>query len=421
MFSVVELFSGIGSQARALRNIRDDVDITGTCEWDLHAFTAYDTIHHGNGRILPEIQKLDRESLLDHLDNYSLSGDGKTPLHPLVLKSFQTELLRRILSAILRSKNFVDICSLHGKELPEKIDLLTYSFPCQDLSAVGAFHGYNKGIDRSSGSRSSLLWQVERILQERHDEGMSMPKFLLMENVTTLLNERHFNNFQEWIHSLTRLGYTSKYFQLNATLFGLPQNRLRLLMLSVFTGRDSCREKAIKLFFSKVNDADIVFDYRQSPFYRKQTILSLLRINYDDKMLLQEALECNPNDTPSRQKIWDENPQILLSGNIINPAISAVATLTTKQDRNPNSGNLHFESPIAGRSKFRYLTPRECFLFMGFADKDYECLQSNNMVFQDGGKLFSRDKLIRMAGNSIPVKMLEGIFLQMGKIERLLG
>ena len=421
VFNVVELFSGIGSQARALQNIRKDINVVGTCEWDYHAFIAYDTIHNANGAILPEIQKLNKEELLAQLTPLTLSGDGKAPLPAGFINTFPVELLKRMLSAIKRSANYVDVCSLKGKDLPDQVDLLTYSFPCQDLSNVGAFHGYTKGIDRDSGSRSSLLWQVERMLEERLADGMTMPRFLLMENVTALLNDRHFKNFQEWIKALQDFGYTSKYFQLNASRLGLPQNRLRLLMLSVYTGKDEKIEKRIKQFFSKLNESDVIFEYRESPFYKKMDISDLLRINYEDPKFMNEALECNPNDTPSRRKIWEDNPQIILPGNIINPEISAVATLTTKQDRNPNSGNLFFDSPLDGRSKFRYLTPRECFLFMGFKDEDYDVLLSNNLVVKENVQLFTRDKLIRMAGNSIPVKMLEGIFLQIEKIEKILG
>ena len=76
------------------------------------------------------------------------------------------ESLRYIYTSIRRNHNFVDISALEGKEMPDGIDILTYSFPCQDLSNVGAFHGYNKGIDKDSGSRSSLLWQVGRVLTE---------------------------------------------------------------------------------------------------------------------------------------------------------------------------------------------------------------------------------------------------------------
>ena len=133
-------------------------------------------------------------------------------------------------------------------------------------------------------------------------------------------------------------------------------------------------------------------------------------MDYSNRKLFEEAVECTPNDTESRRKIWEENPQLVLEGNKINPYYNVIRTITTKQDRNPNSGNIYFESGIAGRGKFRYLTPRECLLFMGFNDKDFRQIKKANVQYHKGNYLFSRDKIIRMAGNSIPVKLLEGMF-----------
>ena len=130
-------------------------------------------------------------------------------------------------------------------------------------------------------------------------------------------------------------------------------------------------------------------------------------------------MECTPNDTKSRRKIWLENPEIVhVDGKVTDDKF--IRTITTKQDRHPNSGNIYFDSGVAGRGKFRYLTPRECLLFMGFEDKDYESLQANNPEQRVKSKLFPRDKIIRMAGNSIPVKMLEGFFYQLYKIEPIM-
>ena len=70
------------------------------------------------------------------------------------------------------------------------------------------------------------------------DAEKELPKYLLMENVPTLLAKRHKSNFETWIDDLKELGYVSYYFQLNASDFGLPQNRPRLLMVSVFVGDD---------------------------------------------------------------------------------------------------------------------------------------------------------------------------------------
>lgn len=410
-YNLVELFSGIGSQAKALKNLGCSVNTLGTCEWDLHAFIAYDAIHE-SCEIPADIAEKSKDEILEHLSQYSLSNNGKEAMAFKTLKTYSIDTLRRIYAAIVRNKNFVDVSSLKGDDMPENIDILTYSFPCQDLSNVGAFHGYNKGIDKDSGSRSSLLWQVGRILKEMKDSDKSMPRYLLLENVPTLLSARHKNNFETWIGELEELGYKNYHFQLNASSFGLPQNRPRLLMISVFVGDDTNKERTVEEFFEFKTKESIVEEFKNSEYFKDTTIDELLRIDYQNKTLWNEAVECTPNDTVSRREIWDENPKLVLEGNIINPEYDVIRTITTKQDRNPNSGNLYFDSGIVGRGKFRYLTPRECFLFMGFTDEDYDNVIKNNPEVHKNSKLFPRDKLIRMAGNSIPVKLLEGIFYQ---------
>ena len=217
--NIVELFSGIGSQAKALKNLGYKVNTLGTCEWDLHAFIAYDAIH--SSPELPEtIARMGKAEILKKLESYTLSNNGKEKMEFKTLRSYSEESIRRIIAAIERNKNYVDVSSLTGDQMPEGVDILTYSFPCQDLSNVGAFHGYNIGFDKNSGSRSSLLWQVGRILQEMRDGGKALPRYLLMENVPTLLAERHKDNFKKWIEDLKGLGYISYYFQLNASNFG---------------------------------------------------------------------------------------------------------------------------------------------------------------------------------------------------------
>ena len=417
--NIVELFSGIGSQAKALKNLGYTINTLGTCEWDLHAFIAYDAIH--NSAELPEdVAQMKKEDILKKLSVYTLSNNGKEKMEYKTLKTYSEDVLRRVYAAIIRSNNFVDVSSLTGEKMPNGIDVLTYSFPCQDLSNVGAFHGYNKGIDKDSGSRSSLLWQVGRILQEMKDSQREMPKYLLMENVPTLLAERHLNNFNTWKSDLEKLGYYSYHFQLNASDFGLPQNRPRLLMISVFVGDDPKKLEKAKEFFEGKEPEDVVKEYKDSEHYKKLGIEDLLRIDYKNDKYRKEAEECTPNDTVSRREIWEENPQLVLEGNRINKKYSVIRTITTKQDRNPNSGNLYFDSGIEGRGKFRYLTPRECFLFMGFTDEDFDNVIKNNPEIHKNSKLFPRDKLIRMAGNSIPVKLLEGIFYQIKLLDEIL-
>jgi DNA (cytosine-5)-methyltransferase 1 len=361
------------------------------------------------------------DELLAALEGLGLSNNGKEAMQFKTLRTYKVDTLRRIYAAIKRCNNFIDISTLTGDKIPENIDIMTYSFPCQDLSNVGAFHGYNKGIDKGSGSRSSLLWQVGRILAEMKVDGKKLPKFLLLENVPALLAERHIGNFETWIKDLEALGYISKYFLLNARDFGLPQNRPRLLMISVYVGESETSKSKVQKYFDSKCSADIVSEYYNSKHYREIKVSDLLRINYADKKLLAEAIECTPNKTVSRDTIWKDNPQIIREDGTLDPQIKFIRTITTKQDRNPNSGNLYFNSGIPGRSTWRYLTPRECFLFMGFTDADYDHVIENNPEVHINSKLFPRDKLIRMAGNSIPVKLLEGIFYQIQKIDEQLS
>ena len=417
MYNLVELFSGIGSQAKALSNIGMKTNVIGTCEWDIQAFCAYDAIHN-NTTVPKSIQNMSKEEILGELSKYTLSNNGKEAMEDKSLRAYPLPVLKKILTAIRRSKNYVDINGLTGDLLPNDVDILTYSFPCQDLSNVGAFHGYNKGIDKNSGSRSSLLWQVGRILTEMKDLGKNLPRYLLMENVPSLLSPRHYDNFKEWILDLKELGYESHYYQLNAHDFGLPQNRPRLLMISVYVG-DNCKMRTFVQEYLDKEPADIVEEYVNSKYYRKYEVKDMLRTDYSNSTIFNEACACNPNRTISRKKIWDENPQFVLKDGTINPDYDCIRTITTKQDRHPNSGNLYFDSGIEGRSKFRYLTPRKCLLFMGFTDKDYERIIEDNPTHH-GTQLFPRDKIIRMAGNSIPVKLLEGVFLQVKKLDKIL-
>ena len=86
--------------------------------------------------------------------------------------------------------------------------IMTYSFPCQDLSVAGK----RKGMTKGSGTRSGLLWEVERLLNECEE----LPQVLLMENVTQVHGKKNMLDFQKWIDFLESKGYRNYWQDLNA-------------------------------------------------------------------------------------------------------------------------------------------------------------------------------------------------------------
>ena len=125
--------------------------------------------------------------------------------------------------------------TLHGEAIPNHgditkidwsqtadFDLLTYSFPCQDISSVGKQRGFSEG----SGTRSSCLWACANAIEKKH------PRFLLMENVKALTQKKFSADFRRWRKWLIKQGYTNYYAVLNAKDYGVPQNRERVFMVS---------------------------------------------------------------------------------------------------------------------------------------------------------------------------------------------
>lgn len=99
---------------------------------------------------------------------------------------------------------------------------------CQDLSLAGK----GKGMSDGSGTRSSMLWQVGRILEECKELN-TLPQVLVMENVPQVHGSKNIEDFKLWINKLEQLGYSNYYEDLNGKNFGIPQNRKRCFMVSL--------------------------------------------------------------------------------------------------------------------------------------------------------------------------------------------
>lgn len=172
---LIELFAGIGSQAKALKNIGVEFEHYRVCEFDEHAIRSYNAVHGTN---------------------------------------FKTSDITKLTASDL---NIVDTDHFTY--------LLTYSFPCQDLSNAGK----GRGMEKGSGTRSGLLWEVERLLNECDE----LPQVLLMENVPQVHGKKNIEHFEKWIEFLESKGYSNYWQDLNAKNYGIPQNRNRCYMVSI--------------------------------------------------------------------------------------------------------------------------------------------------------------------------------------------
>lgn len=412
ILKVIEAFSGIGSQRQALENINADYKIVATSEWDIKAMFAYDIIHNGKQN-LKEYRHHTKESLSHELMKYTLSADGKSAMSAQAIRSLPLIAMKSIVEAIDRNNNLVDITKVHSKDLPES-DLLTYSFPCQDLSVGGNWHHNSGGIDRNAHNRSTLLWQVERILKEFKVVDREFPKFLLMENVSAILSKKHIHNFNEWCTFLEKSGYVNQIYTLNAKNFGVPQSRVRTYMVSVHVKNDQQRVM-VKDFFEKNNLEKVSL-----PIEKINPLDKYLKLDYSNDIYRAEAIKSTPVFTESRKKIYELNKILAIDGKVIKNAYAS--TITTKQDRHPNSGIVKYSKDVLTNKNryYRNLTARECFLLMGFKEEQFNTLLQNNFKVNEVSYFLTEFEMSKMAGNSIVVQVLERIFQQVIELKKML-
>ncbi|MEU7631706.1 DNA (cytosine-5-)-methyltransferase [Nocardia sp. NPDC049220] len=106
------------------------------------------------------------------------------------------------------------------RALPTGTELVAAGFPCQDLSQAGRTAGI-------TGARSGLVDEVFRLVRRRRG-----PRWLLIENVPFMLQLGRGQAMRHITAALEELGYMWAYRVVDARAFGLPQRRLRVLMLA---------------------------------------------------------------------------------------------------------------------------------------------------------------------------------------------
>ena len=169
MLKVNELFAGIGAFRKALINLNIPHEVIGISEIDKYAIKSYEALY------------------------------GKV-------------------------RNYGDISKV---EKLDYADLWTFGFPCQDISNAGLQKGIIKGQ-----TRSGLLYEVLRLL-EVSAENNELPKYLIMENVKALVGKKFINKFNDLTDWLFLHGYNTYWQIMNAADYGIPQNRERVIAVSI--------------------------------------------------------------------------------------------------------------------------------------------------------------------------------------------
>lgn len=228
---LISLFSGYDSQALALKYLGVPFEHYKTCEWAVKSIQALKDLHFDNDTTDYSVN-LNKEQIIDFLSNKGISANYNEPMTLEQVKRLSETQLRIIYNNIIATHNLINIQQVKGKDLKivdtnEYDYILTYSFPCQDLSLAGKRKGMN-----DTSTRSGMLWEVERILDECKELN-SLPQILLMENVPQVHGEGNVEDFNKWQLRLEELGYKNYWQDLIATDYGIPQTRNRCFMISI--------------------------------------------------------------------------------------------------------------------------------------------------------------------------------------------
>lgn len=305
---------------------------------------------------------------------------------------------------------------------------------CQDFSTAGL----NKGGDLGSGTRSSLLWECERIIRA------VKPQYLLMENVKNLVGKKHRHNFDRWLETLEYLGYNNYWQVLNAKDYGVPQNRERVFVISIRKDVDTKGYKFPSSVPLQKRLKDMLEPCVDEKYYLSADKVEKLTTQIKEKEI-SNTIRCGSRSSLDGKHTWDIIAETFIvddtqgfdgvrcynnysptlrserSGlKILEPKVIQIGNIvSTGNWDNPQRGRIYsyegcspalncvggggLEPKILEENiknyRIRKLTARECFRLMGVKDEQFDRLSG-----------ISNSQLYKLAGNSIVVNVLEAIF-----------
>lgn len=283
---LITLFSGYDSQALSLKYLGIPFEHYKTCEWAVKSIQALKDLHFENDNT-DYSKDLTLEQVKEYLFKKGISSNYNDPMNEKQINRLSEHQARTIYNNIQATHNLVNIQQVKGKDLCIKDTdkftyLLTYSFPCQDISNAGAKKGFN-----DTSTRSGMVWEVLRILQECKELG-TLPDCLLMENVIQVHSPGdNVESFNKWQFRLEELGYKNYWQDLIATDYGIPQTRNRCFMVSILGDYNYTFPKPIPL---KLKLKDMLEDNVPEKYYLSDKVIQFFLHNEETQRLRGNGL-----------------------------------------------------------------------------------------------------------------------------------
>ena len=364
MLKYLSLFSGIGAFESALTNLGVNYEVVNYCEIDKYASKSYSAIHG-----VPE------------------------------------------------TKNLWDITKVNVFNLPKpgEIDLVTYGFPCQDISLAGK----QKGLFNEDGSltRSGLFFEALKVIK------YCKPKVAIAENVKNLTGKKFATQFKTVLKSLEEAGYNNYWKVLNAKDYGIPQNRERVFIVSIRKDVDTEMFDFPKPYSLEKRLKDFLEPHVDEKYYLSDNMVNFFTQNSKNQEEKGNGFRFSPTNGDTIAKSITTR-----AGNRMDDNFITVPNATKKgyaEAYEGDSVDLAYPNSTTRRGRvkegvsgtlttsdnmgvvndlcIRKLTPRECYRLMGFSDAEFDRAEKVN----------SNTQLYKQAGNSIVVDVLEELFCMM--------